>query len=223
MHIDDVLPVRMAHLVEDDVAQYAGVVDQNVDAAEGIERRLDDLLGIFRLGNRKRGGDGLAAGFLDEADSFLRGTFVMAGAVAAGANVADHHARVFGRQQHGNATADAAPCPGDNGGFAGDDARHYLPQISSESSTIIRSLAHCSSSASTLPSSVEAKPHCGERQSCSSATNLVASWMRFLISSRGSSRPDLEVTRPSTTILLPFGRKRSGSKPPARSLSYSRK
>ena len=43
--------------------------------------------------------------------------------------------------------------------------RAHLPQTSCERSTIILSLAHCSSSASTLPSSVEAKPHCGERQS----------------------------------------------------------
>ena len=39
------------------------------------------------------------------------------------------------------------------------------PHTSSAISTTIRSFAHCSSSASTLPSSVEAKPHCGERQS----------------------------------------------------------
>ncbi len=39
------------------------------------------------------------------------------------------------------------------------------PQTSSASSTIMRSFAHSSSSARTLPSSVEAKPHCGDRQS----------------------------------------------------------
>ena len=32
----------------------------------------------------------------------------------------------------------------------------------------MRSFAHCSSSARMLPSSVEAKPHCGDRQNCSS-------------------------------------------------------
>src|SRR5262249_50261826 len=36
---------------------------------------------------------------------------------------------------------------------------------SSASSTIMASLAHCSFSASTLPSSVEAKPHCGLKAS----------------------------------------------------------
>jgi hypothetical protein len=52
--------------------------------------------------------------------------------------------------------------------------------------------------------------------------NFAASSMRRLMSSRLSSRPLLVVTRPSTTT-LPFGTKRSGSKPPARALSYSRK
>src|SRR5208282_2323614 len=79
-----------------------------------------------------------------------------------------------------------------------------LPQrhTSSASSTIILSFAHCSSSASTLPSSVEAKPHCGDRHSWSSAAYLVASSMRRLTSSLFSSVPLFEVTRPSTTILL---------------------
>ncbi len=47
--------------------------------------------------------------------------------------------------------------------FAGTTA-HY-PHTSSATSTIMRSFAHCSSSAKVLPSSVEAKPHCGDRQS----------------------------------------------------------
>src|SRR5262249_17071038 len=97
------------------------------------------------------------------------------------------------------------------------------PHTSFERSTIIFSFAHCSSSASTLPSSVEAKPHCGESASWSSATDFVASSRRRLMSSFFSRLPNLEVTSPSTTILLPLGRNRSGSKPPARSVSYSRK
>ena len=40
MHHDDVGPVRPAHAVEYLVAQDAGVVDQDVDAAEGVERGL---------------------------------------------------------------------------------------------------------------------------------------------------------------------------------------
>ncbi len=74
-----------------------------------------------------------------------------------------------------------------------------------------------------LPSSVEAKPHCGDRQSWSSGDEfrrLVDAALDLVLAI--PSVPDFEVTRPSTTV-LPFGTKRSGSKPPARSLSYSMK
>src|SRR5262245_7230574 len=43
-----------------------------------------------------------------------------------------------------------------------------------------------------------------------------------LRTSLDSSRPDFDVTSPSTTVLS-LGTKRSGSNPPARSLSYSMK
>src|SRR5258707_12353346 len=93
---------------------------------------------------------------------------------------------------------------------------HYRPHTSSANSTTILSFAHCSSSARMLPSSVEAKPHCGDRQSWSSEMYFDAWSMRRLSSSLDSSVPDFEVTRPSTTVLF-FGTKRSGSNPPARS------
>src|SRR5216683_5787404 len=90
-------------------------------------------------------------------------------------------------------------------------ARHatgtiYLPQTSSAISTASRSLAHCSSSERMLPSSVDAKPHCGDSASCSSGTNLAASCNRRLMSSLFSSSPNFEVITPTTTTLLPFGR-----------------
>src|SRR5680860_813578 len=96
------------------------------------------------------------------------------------------------------------------------------PQISCAVSTISSSLATSSSIVSSLPSTVEEKPHCGERQSCSRGTYLLASSTRRLRVSLSSSAPRLVVTRPSTTC-LPSGTKRSGSKPPERSSSYSRK
>ena len=79
------------------------------------------------------------------------------------------------------------------------------PQTSSANSTIILSFAHCSSSASTLPSSVEAKPHCGDRQSWSSATYLVASSMRRLMSSLASSLPLLRGDQAEHELLVALG------------------
>ena len=67
-----------------------------------------------------------------------------------------------------------------------------------------------------------AKPHCGLMASCSSGTCFDASSMRRFSASFASSSPVLLVTSPSTTV-LPFGRKRSGAKVPARSVSYSMK
>src|SRR6266446_1898064 len=109
------------------------------------------------------------------------------------------------------------------GAERGSCPAHGHPHTSSAISAAIRNFAHCSLSARTLPSSVEAKPHWGDNASCSSATYFVASSMRRLMSALSSSVPTLVVMRPSTTILLPVGRNRNGSKPPARSLSYSRK
>ena len=42
MYGDHIRPIRPAHLVEDHVAKNAGIVDQDVDAAIGVERSLDD-------------------------------------------------------------------------------------------------------------------------------------------------------------------------------------
>src|SRR5688572_8165071 len=84
------------------------------------------------------------------------------------------------------------------------------------------SLCHCSSSVRRLPWCVLEKPHCGDRQRFSSDTNFAAAWICFLRNSLSSSAPVLLDTRPSTTF-LPFGTKRSGSKPPARAVSNSMK
>src|ERR1700732_1343532 len=89
------------------------------------------------------------------------------------------------------------------------------PQTSLAILTIMRSFAHCSRSASVLPSWVDAKPHCGLKASCSMSTNFAACSIRRLIAGWLSSLPAFEVTSPSTTV-LPLGTKRSGSKPPAR-------
>ena len=56
------LEVDDAHAMEDAVAQDAGVVDDAVDAAEVVDRRLDDAFGAGRIGDAVAVGDGLAAG-----------------------------------------------------------------------------------------------------------------------------------------------------------------
>src|SRR5262249_20299228 len=159
VHGNDVGPVRPTHLVKNHVAQDAGIVDEDVDAPEGFEHHCHDGFGVFRVGNRKRRRDRFSAGFFYGVDRFLRRPGIAAFSLQACADIADNDTCTFLCQQHGDASPDAAPCPCYDGGLAGNDASHQRPHTSSASSTIIRSFAHCSSSASTLPSSVEAKPH----------------------------------------------------------------
>src|SRR5215469_7849197 len=73
----------------------------------------------------------------------------------------------------------------------------YFPHTSSAISTTSRIWAHCCASVSTLPSSVEAKPHCGLSAICSIGMNFAASSSRRLTVSLLSKVPLFEVTTPT--------------------------
>ena len=124
--IDDIRPIRPAHAMKNAVAQDAGIVHQNIDAAEGVERRLHDLVAVSRIADRQRRGDRLTAGCLDLVNHRMRRAGVGAGAFQARADVADHDARTFVRHQERNAAPDAASGAGDDRDFAVDDAGHAL-------------------------------------------------------------------------------------------------
>ena len=69
--LDDGLERLDAHLVEDHVAQNAGVVDDAVEPAEVVGRGLDDLAGGNRFRHRLEVRNGRAAALLDLLDHFL--------------------------------------------------------------------------------------------------------------------------------------------------------
>src|SRR4051812_22353998 len=136
MHHDDVGPVRPAHAMEYLVAQDAGVVDQDVDAAESVERLLDDLVAVRRLADRERRGDGLTALFLDLVDHLLRRTGVAAGAIERRADVVNQDLGALLRHQHRDGAADAAAGAGDDGDFVLNDSGHMrLPYPRTQTST----------------------------------------------------------------------------------------
>ena len=81
------------HVVERLVAQDAGVVDDDVDGAERVDRGLHDRLAAFGCGDRVGVGDGLAAGGLDLVDDELGGTLVAARAVDGAAEIVHHDQR----------------------------------------------------------------------------------------------------------------------------------
>ena len=61
MHVDDRVEQVGRHVVERLVAQDAGVVDDDVDPAERVERGLHDGLAALGRGDAVGVGDGLAA------------------------------------------------------------------------------------------------------------------------------------------------------------------
>lgn len=69
MHLHDQIPVIIFHVLEADIAQDAGIVDENVDPAKSLDGCLDDLLAIL---HRVIVGDGFAACGLDLIDDYIR-------------------------------------------------------------------------------------------------------------------------------------------------------
>src|SRR5438552_3643188 len=67
------VPVLLRHVEDHPVAQDAGVVDHDVELAEGVERALDDALGGLEVGHAVAVRDRLAAPLLDLGDHLLGG------------------------------------------------------------------------------------------------------------------------------------------------------
>jgi hypothetical protein len=47
VYLVDKVPVRLLHVLEADIAQDAGVVNEHVNAPKGIDRSLDNLVAIL--------------------------------------------------------------------------------------------------------------------------------------------------------------------------------
>jgi hypothetical protein len=74
----DQIPVRLLHILEADIAQDAGIVDEDIDAAEGVDGCLDDGFSVL---DRVVVGDRFAACGADGVDDFVcRLRLVLAGA-----------------------------------------------------------------------------------------------------------------------------------------------
>jgi len=64
MNLHDQIPVLVAHILETDVAQDTGIVDEDVYPTESIDRCTNDLFAIF--GNIVIVGYGVATVLFDE-------------------------------------------------------------------------------------------------------------------------------------------------------------
>ena len=112
MDLVDEVPVLLRHLRERDIAEDAGVVDDDVDAAERVDRGLDDLVAVL---DRVVVGDRLAAGGLDLLDHLVGGRRALALAVDAAAEVVDHDARAARREQESVGPTEAVAGTGHDG------------------------------------------------------------------------------------------------------------
>ena len=116
--LDDRVPLLLGHVDEHPVAQDAGVVDQHVEVAEGLDGAVDEALAALPVGDVVAVGDGLAAHGLDLLDDLLRGGQVGPGAVLGAAEVVDHDLGALRREQQRVLAADPAPGSGDDGDAA---------------------------------------------------------------------------------------------------------
>jgi hypothetical protein len=68
------IPVRLLHVLEADIAQDAGIVDEDIDATEGVDGCLDDGFSVL---DRVVVGDCFAACGADIIDDFVCRLWVM--------------------------------------------------------------------------------------------------------------------------------------------------
>jgi hypothetical protein len=62
VNLHDQVPIVILHVLEADISEDSGIVDQDVDSAKGLDGRVDDLFTIF---DRIVVGNSLASSCLD--------------------------------------------------------------------------------------------------------------------------------------------------------------
>src|SRR6185312_16136866 len=126
--LDDRVPLGLGHVDHHPVAQDAGVVHDDVDRAERVDRELDEALRAVPGGDVLGVGDGLAAGCRDLVHDLLGGSGVAGSAAVTGpADVVDDDlGALFGEEQRMR-PADAATGTSDRDNPTVTQPAHALP------------------------------------------------------------------------------------------------
>ena len=124
---EDDVPLLFRHVEDHLVAQDAGVVDDDVEPAEGVERLLHHAVAGLEVGDVVVVGDGVAAHLLDFVDDLVGRALLAAGAGRGAAEVVDDDARALGRERQALAAADAAAAAGDDRDLAFESVAHVMP------------------------------------------------------------------------------------------------
>ena len=123
---DDVVPVRLVHVEAHLVPQDAGVVDQDVELAEGVDGLVDEVLGPLPRADVGGVDGAVAAARLDELDDLFGRVLVAAFALEGGPDVVDDDLGALGGQQQGLLASDASSCAGDDGHLAVEHSHGVL-------------------------------------------------------------------------------------------------
>ena len=122
MDVDHGVPILLRGLEQRAIAQDAGVVHQDVDAAEGIDGGGDDRRRGRRLADRLQARHRLAAGGADLGDHALGVGAAATHTVAIDTGVVHHHAGAFAGEQQRVLAPDAVASSGDDRNLAVEDS-----------------------------------------------------------------------------------------------------
>ncbi len=111
---DDGVPLLLGGVHQHPVADEPGVVDQDVETAEGVDRLLHHRRGLLEVGDVGAVGDGLAAERLDLGDDLVRDLGGRALAGARGAEVVDDDLGALAGELERVRAADAPAGAGDD-------------------------------------------------------------------------------------------------------------
>ena len=109
MHVHDRLELLVGHLLDDAVPGVAGVVDDDVETTEAVERRGHEAVAEVRRGDIARAHRRFATSRANLLSDFECGRLV---------EIVHDDARAFARQLQRDRAADAAARAGDDRDFA---------------------------------------------------------------------------------------------------------
>ncbi|MOA03019.1 hypothetical protein D3C78_1225010 [compost metagenome] len=120
MAVDYGIPLLFGNLLDHVVPGEAGVVDDDVDAAEGIQSSLHATVTEVGGGHVAQAGDGIAAESTDFRDHFIGRSLI---------EVVDHDLGAFFGEFQRDGAADAAAGTGNDGDFALQSTHGMTPVV----------------------------------------------------------------------------------------------
>ena len=115
MHVHDKLEIFHRHFVKAFVAQYAGIVDENVDMAPFGDRVGDHFLNRRHVGDAATSGHGFAAFGFDFGNHLFGDRGGATGAIAGSAKIVDDDLDAASRQFLGMLATQTSTSAGDDG------------------------------------------------------------------------------------------------------------